>query len=136
MGHDGHGTMAPSEAPHGGSHGDHGDHGMLEVPANQPVPKVSLVIYPDSIAGWNVEVQTENWTFAPEQVNQSSLTTEGHAHLYLNGEKITRIYSQWHYLPSLPPGEHILSVGLNANNHETLMHNGQPIEASVVVTVP
>lgn len=64
------------------------------------------------------------------------MTTEGHAHIYLNGEKLTRVYSEWYYIPSLPPGEHTLTVGLNANGHEALMCNGEPIEASVQVTVP
>ncbi|MBE7380679.1 MAG: hypothetical protein F6J95_004640 [Leptolyngbya sp. SIO1E4] len=128
MPHDGHGAEMP--------HSDHGHHGALEVPADQPVPTVTLAVYPDPVAGWNIEAQTENWDFAPERVNQSSITTEGHAHLYLNGEKLTRLYSEWYYQPSLPPGEHTLTVSLNANGHEALMHNGQPIKASVSLTVP
>ncbi|MEM9003552.1 MAG: hypothetical protein AAGE59_08510 [Cyanobacteria bacterium P01_F01_bin.86] len=117
-------------------HGDHGSHGALEVPTDQPVPTVAVTVTPDPVSGWNIEVQTENWAFAPERVNQDSLVNEGHAHLYLNGEKLTRLYSDWYYLPSLPPGEHTLTVGLNANRHETLMHNGEPIEASVILLVP
>lgn len=152
-GHEGHGASAPAEmphsedhggheeptmgeTPHGAGHGDHGDHGALEIPADQPVPTISLTVTPDPVGGWNLEVQTENWTFAPEHVNQANVPAEGHAHLYINGEKLTRIYSNWHYLPSLPPGEHTLTVGLNANSHETLMHNGQPIEASVTMMIP
>ena len=136
MGHGEHSSPPPTDMPHGEGGGDHGHHAALEIPADQPIPAVSLEIYPDPVAGWNLEVQTENWTFAPEQVNQTSTTTEGHAHLYLNGEKVTRLYSHWYYLPSLPPGEHTLTVGLNANGHETLMHDGQPIEASITMMVP
>jgi len=121
---------------HGDSHSDHSHPGSIEVPAGQSVPTVTLTVEPDPVSGWNLHIQTENWAFAPEQVNQTSLPTEGHAHLYVNGEKVTRIYSQWYHLPSLPPGEHRLTVGLNANGHETLTHNGEPIEASVTVTVP
>ncbi|MGF1524733.1 MAG: hypothetical protein ACFBSF_20600 [Leptolyngbyaceae cyanobacterium] len=134
--HGGHEDSGTGAMPHGAGHGDHGDHGALEIPADQPVPTVSLTVMPDPVGGWNLEVQTENWTFAPERVNQANVPAEGHAHLYLNGEKLTRIYSNWYYLPGLPPGEHTLTVGLNANGHETLMHNGQPIEASVTMIVP
>jgi hypothetical protein len=88
------------------------------------------------VAGWNLQVQTANWEFAPAAVNTTSNLTEGHGHLYINGEKVTRIYSEWYHLPSLPPGEHVLTVGLNANGHEMLMHDGAPIEASVTVNVP
>lgn len=136
MGHGEHGSTTPTEMPHGEGGGDHGHHAALEVPVDQPIPTVSLEVYPDPVAGWNLEIQTENWAFAPERVNQTSVTTEGHAHLYLNGEKVTRLYSNWYYLPNLPAGEHTLTVGLNANGHEALTHDGQPIEASITMMVP
>lgn len=129
-----HGTTDHGHSDH--NHGDHGHHGTLAIPADQPLPTVTLVAHPDSVSGWNLEIQTEHWGFAPERVNQSSLTTEGHAHLYVNGEKVTRLYSTWTYLPSLPSGEHTLTVSLNANGHEELTHDGAPIESRVVVAVP
>lgn len=135
--HGDHAHQKSSGSSHGDGHGEHDHHHRaLEVPANQPTPTVALAVEPDPVTGWNIEVRTENWTFAPERVNQDSVTTEGHAHLYLNGEKITRIYSQWYYQPSLPSGEHTLTVGLNANGHEALTHNNEPIEASVRISVP
>ena len=124
------------EMQHEGGHGGHHGHGMLEISDGQPVPLLVVDVFPDRVSGWNLQVQIENWEFAPERVNENSVATEGHAHLYLNGEKLTRLYSEWYYIPSLPPGEHVLTVGLNANRHEALMHNGEPIEASVKVTVP
>jgi hypothetical protein len=136
MGHDHGSDHSPEAVPHNNHSGDHGHHGLLEISEGQPIPQVVVDVYPDPIAGWNLHVMTENWEFAPEQVNASSIPTEGHAHLYVNGEKITRIYSEWFYLPSLPPGEHVLTVGLNANGHESLMYNGEAIEASVKVIVP
>ncbi len=108
-------------------------HGMIEVPANQPLPTVKLIAHPDARQGWNLEVQVTNFKFAPDHVNQASVTTEGHAHLYVDGEKITRLYGNWYYLGSLPPGKHEITVALNANGHESLVHNGEPIQASVTV---
>ena len=35
---------------------------------------------------------------------------EGHTHLYIDGEKITRVYSNWYYLGKLEPGEHTIRV--------------------------
>lgn len=131
MGHD-HGGHSTDEMPHSGGH----DHGMMEISEGQPVPVVVVEVFPDPVSGWNLQVQTENWEFAPERVNASSVATEGHAHLYLNGEKLTRIYSEWYHIPSLPPGEQVLTVSLNANGHEALMYNGEPIESSVKVIVP
>jgi hypothetical protein len=141
--HGDHTPAATPESAHGNSEPGHsaddhgsGHHGTLAIPADQPVPTVTLTAHPDPVRGWNLEVQTAHWAFAPERVNQSSLTTEGHAHLYVNGEQVTRLYSTWSYLPSLPPGEHTLTVGLNANGHEGLTHDGAPIEATVIVEVP
>ena len=116
-------------------HGTHG-HGILEIQAEQAVPTVNLVVHKDAVRGWNLEIQVDNFRFAPERVNQSSLATEGHAHLYVNEEKITRLYGNWFYLEHLQPGRHEVTVSLNANGHEALVYNGQPIEATVMIEVP
>ena len=125
----------PERSADGFGHENH-EHGMIEVPANQPMPTVELVVHPDSRQGWNLEIQVTNFRFAPETLNQTSLPTEGHAHLYVNGEKITRIYGGWYYLESLPAGRHEVTVSLNTNTHEVLAHHGEPIESTVVIEVP
>ncbi|MBF2072951.1 MAG: hypothetical protein IGS50_04200 [Synechococcales cyanobacterium C42_A2020_086] len=125
-----------THSDHGTMHGEDHEHGTLEVAANQPVPAVTLIVHPDSRRGWNLEVQVENFRFAPEHVNAASTTTtEGHAHLYINGAKITRLYGNWYYLSDLPPGRHEITVSLNANGHEALTHNGRPIQSTVVLDV-
>ena len=37
--------------------GDHHSHPSVEIPAGQPVPTVNLVIHPDAMKGWNLEVK-------------------------------------------------------------------------------
>ncbi len=111
-------------------------HGSLEVPAGQPVPAVKLIIHPDAMGGWNLEVQVTNFTFAPKRVNTASNSREGHAHLYIDGRKVTRLYGSWYYLAALPPGKHQIRVTLNANGHEELVHQGQPIAAIATIQVP
>ncbi|MGA1285591.1 MAG: hypothetical protein ACO34J_16250, partial [Prochlorothrix sp.] len=113
-----------------------GVHAALEIPAGQPVPKVTLMAHPDPSQGWNLELQVENFSFAPEHIGLSSLPSEGHAHLYVNGEKIGRLYGPWYHLPSLPPGRHTVKVNLNANDHRALTHQGEEIAASVMIEVP
>ncbi|MEM6519577.1 MAG: hypothetical protein AAF892_09910 [Cyanobacteria bacterium P01_D01_bin.71] len=142
MGHDHGGEQAAptTEMSHGDDHDSHedhsGHHGLLMIPEGQPVPEIVIDLSADPVSGWNLQVQTANWSFAPAAVNTASNTTEGHAHLYINGEKVTRIYGEWYHIPSLPPGEHVLTVGLNANGHEALVYEGELIEASVDVLVP
>ncbi|MGG6238526.1 hypothetical protein ACQ4N7_07775 [Nodosilinea sp. AN01ver1] len=111
-------------------------HSTLEIPAGQPVPTINLVAYPDPVQGWNLEIQTTNFSFAPEQVNQANSPGAGHGHIYINGEKVSRIYGPWLHLPQLPSGRNEITVGLNTNSHQALTHNGQKIESTVVVDVP
>jgi len=95
-----------------------------------------LIVTPDEAGGWNIHVATSRFRFAPERVNQGHRPGEGHAHLYVNGRKIARLYASWFHLDSLPPGTHTLRVELNSNDHRPLMHQGQIIEDTVTLTVP
>lgn len=129
--------IASEEGHHGtGSHSQSGHHGAIAIPPDQPIPTVNLIVHPDAEKGWNLEVQATNFRFAPEKVNIDSATTEGHAHLYVNGQKITRLYGNWYYLSELPSGRNEIRVTLNTNKHEDLMHDGQMIEATAIVEVP
>ena len=107
----------------------------LEVPAGTPVPGLTVEVEEDPVRGWNLYVGTANFEFEPSKINGESLPTEGHAHLYINGEPAQRLYGNWTHLPELPPGTDELRVTLNANGHETLTTQGQPIEESVTVEV-
>lgn len=113
----------------------HREEDTLAVPEGKAVPRVTLIIHPDARKGWNLELQVANFKFAPERVNQEGDYTEGHAHLYINGKKITRIYGNWYYLSSLEPGRNKITVTLNANNHHTLTYKGTVIENSQFVEV-
>ena len=107
----------------------------LEVPAGRPVPALTVRVDDDPVRGWNLYVGTANFDFTPQDINGESSFDSGHAHLYINEEAAQRIYSNWTHLPELPPGENTIRVTLNANSHETLTTQGQPIEESVTVDV-
>ncbi|MGB5901106.1 MAG: hypothetical protein WBG66_23145 [Geitlerinemataceae cyanobacterium] len=130
----------PSHESHNeGMSGEHGSphhgHGMMAIPDGQPVPSVKSIVHTDPMQGWNLELQVENFQFAPEHLDQPSTTTEGHAHIYVNGIKIARLYGNWYHLPELPPGVNEVTVSLNTNGHETLMFNGEPIQDTVTIEV-
>jgi len=112
------------------------EHKNLEIPVGQTVPSVDLTIHPDAVKGVNLEVKVANFRFAPEKVNQESKLTEGHAHLYVDGKKLTRLYSSWYYLADLEPGQHKITVTLNTNAHENLIHQGKMIEDTEMFSVP
>lgn len=116
--------------------GEAHSHKTMVIPPGQPVPTVSLDVKPDVMSGWNLQVKVANFAFAPERVNTKGVTTEGHAHLYIDGKKVTRLYGPWYYLGNLSPGQHTITVTLNGNGHEDLIYNGKPIQATQVIQVP
>lgn len=114
----------------------HHSHQKLEIKPGDPIPQVSLTVTPDARRGWNIQVITQNFRFAPEKVNMANSSGEGHGHLLINGKKHTRLYSNWYYLESLPPGDHQITVTLNANGHQELASQGKVISATTMIKVP
>ena len=106
---------------------DHGHkHKMVE--ANAPYPTLDVELIKDTKDGYNLIIQTTNFKFAPENVNQANNGNEGHAHIYINDVKY-RQYSPYFHLSNklLKKGENEIKVTLNANDHGHLVANGMPL---------
>lgn len=118
---------------------DNMDHSaMHDTPVDVPAadaPGLSVMITPDPMAGYNLHVMTENFTFSPERASLANVTGEGHAHVYINGEKLGRLYNPWMHLAGLPKGEVEVRVTLNTNDHRPLAVNGTPVSALQMITV-
>lgn len=114
---------------------DH-DHKTMEIPSGQPIPSVDLIVHKEPMKGYNLQTKVSNFRFAPENISRAAKPGEGHAHLYINGKKITRLYGSWYYLENLQPGKNAIAVSLNANTHETLAHNGKMIQDLENIDVP
>ena len=134
MGSDGNDMAGMTASGDVASHSGHG--GTQEVPADLPIPTIDIEVLKDPMTGWNLHVETTNYTLAPERVSTEHVDGEGHMHLYINGEKISRLYGYWHDLGELPPGEHEIRVVLSTNSHADLTLNGQKIEDTEIVSVP
>ena len=72
------------------------------------------------MSGWNLHIETENFSFSPENASLAHIDGEGHAHVYINGVKLGRFYGPWVHLDDLPEGEVTVEVTLNANDHRFL----------------
>jgi hypothetical protein len=136
--HDSSSTMADDDShPAQNTHHDMGHgHDLWEIPPGQLIPTIQLTVHEDLMSGWNLEIQTTNFQFSPETVNQEPQLNRGHGHLYINGEKISRVYGPWLHVPSLPSGRNEITVELNADNHQPFAYQGEKIESTVVVEVP
>ena len=80
----------------------------------------------------NLFLDIENFRFAPDEVNKTSKINEGHAHLYLNGKKLTRLYGASYFMDKLPKGNLEIRVTLNTNMHEELSYKGKLVQDVVV----
>lgn len=108
-------------------------HKSIELSDNDTIPTIKIMVSPDKIKGWNLEIQTSNFVFKPENVNQDSKINEGHGHLYINGKKVTRIYGNWYHIPELPKGKNEIKVTLNTNLHEDLIYNENVIGDEIII---
>ncbi|MCX2721472.1 hypothetical protein [Roseibium salinum] len=114
-------------------HAGHDHEELLSVAEGPGAPTLDISLTPDPSSGWNLHIETGNFRFAPEHASTAHVAGEGHAHVYVNGEKIARQYGSWLHLPSLPEGEAVVEVILNSNDHRTLAVAGKPLRASVTV---
>lgn len=110
------------------------DHSSLfNVPADQ-APSVAIEVNKDAKSGWNVHIITSDFTFTPENASSNNnVIGEGHAHLYVNGEKVARVYGDWFHYPGNPTGDVEFKVTLNANDHSNYAVDDVVISASQTV---
>lgn len=120
-------------AAQGASHSGHGHDELLSVAEGPTAPRLDISLRPDPSSGWNLHIKTENFRFAPEHASTAHVAGEGHAHVYVNGEKIARQYGSWLHLPFLPEGEAVVEVTLTTNDHRILAVGGKPLRASAAV---
>ena len=134
---DGHGEDESSDGHgHGESSDGHGHDSVSEDRIESEVP-VSVRIGATVKPGGNVQVfiTTENWSWAPDDVDSDHVPGSGHAHIYVDGEKIDRVFGPTYVLTGLSPGVREVRVTLNANSHNELLVDGEPVEDTVMVTV-
>ena len=98
-------------------------------------PRVEIEVLKDPMSGWNLHVMTSEFRFAPEHVSGPVHLGEGHAHLYINDEKINRLYGPWYHLGKLSPGRHKIRVDITANNHASYTYQGEPIQDAIVISI-
>jgi hypothetical protein len=108
-------------------------HSKYEV-ALENAPKVELVVTEDAKSGYNIKILTTDFIFTPESVNGENVIGEGHAHLYVDGEKVGRLYSPYYHYDGSFEGTKTFSVTLNANDHGEYAIDGEVISTEVQIT--
>lgn len=135
-------TSAP-EAPM-----DH-SHRPIAIPANMPQPAMALGITVDAMSGFNLELKLDHYVLSPPpaaasmaelmsvSVDADSGVLTGHAHLYINGEKVQRIYGKNIHLPAalFQVGVNQISVTINNHGHLHWTKDGKKIIATLFVDI-
>lgn len=113
----------------------HGAHPMMEIEKGKPIPTVSIEAFKDSKDGYNLHLKTENFTFTPETVGGKAIANTGHAHLYVNGTKVARVYGAWFNIGQalLVEGDNTVMVTLNADDHSEWARDGKHISAEMII---
>ncbi len=120
-------------------HGDdehshvHNDNG-IEVDAFGPIPAVDIEVTETEAPGvFDLVVSLDNFTPTPENIDADPIDNEGHMHLYIDGERVQR-FTELELEIDVANGEHLVEVGLNANNHADYTLDGEHIRAGQTVT--
>ena len=110
-------------------------HPEHKIEASRPYPSVNLEILEDNMDGYNLFIKLENFIITPEDVGKKNQVNSGHMYLYVNGIKISRVYSNWFHIPSryFNLKENIIRITLNANLHDSFVISGNPIESEITV---
>jgi len=90
------------------------------------LPSVWMDINPDLKDGYNIQFITTNFKFAPEKINSMHVMGEGNINLYVNGEKVARVYGEWYHI-NLEKGNYEIMATLNSNELSEYCIRGKPI---------
>jgi copper(I)-binding protein len=101
----------------------------------QLVPTVALhALEAPSTNGFALRVEVENFTFHRGADDAAHVAGQGHAHLYLNGFKLGRLYAPEFDVGPMPVGSHILEVALNSNDHRPYLDtDAKPVAARLAL---
>jgi hypothetical protein len=106
---------------------------FTDIPAGMPIPTVNFTLTKDAVGGYDLDVDTTNFTFTPQLINTAPIIDQGHAHLYIDGQ-LTILLGPWYHINALTPGLHTIAVSLNANDHSVFSVNGKPIQVAETFT--
>ena len=124
---------AADDSGTGDQHGAGGHDTAQELGEDVPVPTIAIEVTEDPVEGWNLRIHTTDFEIVPENVSTAHVDGEGHMHLYIDGQKVSRVYGGWHHIAPLEPGEHEVRVELSSNNHSALAVGGEIIDAAAVI---
>ena len=100
-----------------------------------PVPTLSVEVLPDPKSGYNAFIKVDGIVLSGDHASQEPVDGEGHLNIYVNGQKIGRLYGGATHIGALPEGDLEIMVAAYSNDHQPYVVDGQPVEAQTTITV-
>ena len=114
----------------------HDDKEPYEFESHSGLPEVAIQSVEEGVDGeWTLNVDFENFEIREDKVDQENVPGEGHAHIYVNGEKVSRLFAEQHTFEDLLSDGDIVRVEINTNDHRPYTHDGTPIDDEFTVGV-
>jgi copper(I)-binding protein len=105
--------------------------------STSPAPTLTLIPPAQVDAdGFEMRLSIENFAFVRVEDGTPHVPVEGHAHIYLNGLKLGRLYDTRFDIGALSPGSYDLRVALNSHDHRPYLADGVPVAAQFAFTIP
>ena len=133
------GSEVTARVIHAGAHEDVGamNHGAGHGMEASPTPTIQIVPpTTPNVDGFKVQLTFDNIELVAAPDGAAHIDGQGHAHIYLNGLKLGRLYEDNFELGSLQPGNYALRIALNTNDHRPYVAFGQPIETELEFRIP
>lgn len=124
------------------------DHSHMPIAVPEHAEKISLSLHisPDAMSGYNLTLLTDNYLLTPPPSGLSMMQmmsaeisndgrVQGHGHLYVNGEKVQRLYGNYVHLPAnlFKQGPNSISVTLNNHGHMYWTQGGKKVVATLFI---
>lgn len=102
---------------------------------SQNIPEVKIDLIKNK-PFYQIKTSIKNFKFTPEKNMQNNLSTEGYGKLYINGDYVSRIYSEYYFLRILPVGFNGITVILSSNLDHDVAVNGKVISDNIIYQFP
>ncbi|MGC9377058.1 hypothetical protein [Streptomyces sp. MH13] len=102
----------------------------------EDAPEVGVEVEPEGDDSWNVRLTVRDFRFSPAGTEAEAVAGRGVAHLFLDGDLLTRLRVPEHRLAAdlVPRGTHQLTVRLYADDGTVWAVDGEPVESTADIT--
>ncbi len=112
-------------------------HSPKNLPQGVLTPQLNISLSEDTMSGVNLHLETQYFQLESPTAagNRPNNIVEGHAHLYVNGKKIQRVYGSDIHIPGkyINKGMNQISVTLNGHDHSQWQVAGKGIISTVFI---